>query len=288
MEPRARLHVLSFPYESLEPLTGGREQMLIAARSPGSALVWEVGPVLRPETLSFVEGRPGGLPLVAVLPEAAVLEEHPNILAPIQACRPHGLLPCGGAVDARDVASVLRRPPLDLPADVTDYLRWRGIPVDPDTTRLLRRIIELSAEARTITGLSRQLYMSRRALGRRFLARGLPVPSHWLQLSRILRLACRLQNTAATIVSIAYESGYPDGFSLSNQMHRLIGYRPSQVRDFLGWEWIIEAWLRREAERGGLSSWAPAGRGREAATVAATPPSLTRPGTPRRSRTPVS
>ena len=58
MEPRARLHVLSFPYESLEPLTGGREQMLIAARSPGSALVWEVGPVLRPESDSHIPSAP--------------------------------------------------------------------------------------------------------------------------------------------------------------------------------------------------------------------------------------
>ena len=82
--------------------------------------------------------------------------------------------------------------------------------------------------------------------------RGLPVPSHWLQLSRMLRLAFRLQNSDATVFSIAYESGYPDGFSVSNQMHRLIGYRPSQVREFLGWEWILEAWLRKEAESGGL------------------------------------
>ena len=288
MDQRARLHVLSFPSESLEPLTGGRAQMLVAARSPGSALVWEVGPAPLPETVRFVESRPGGLALIAVLPHASVLERQPEILAPVQACRPHALLPHSGDVDARDATAVLRRPQLDLPADVTDYLSWRGIPVDPATTRLVRRIIELSSEAPTITDLSRQLYMSRRALGRRFLARGLPVPSHWLQLSRILRLACRLQNTAATIVSIAYEFGYPDGFSLSNQMQRLIGYRPSQVRDFLGWEWIIEAWLRREAARGGLSCWAATGRGSEAVPVAATPPSLTRPGSARRSRKPVS
>lgn len=281
MEQRARMHILTFPYHSPEPLTGGRAQMRIAARSPGSALVWEVSPAPAPDTVRFVESRPGGLALIAVLPEASALEHDARILAPIQACRPHGLLPHSGGVDAGDVAAVLRRPPLDLPADVTDYLRWRGISVDPDTTRLLRRIVELSADARTITSLSRHLYMSRRALGRRFLSRGLPVPSHWLQLARILRLACRLQNSEASIFSIAYESGYPDGFSVSNQMHRLIGYRPSQMRQFLGWEWIMEAWLRREAERGGLGSW-PAHRPAE--PVGTTPETLTRPGRPHRSR----
>jgi hypothetical protein len=39
---------------------------------------------------------------------------------------------------------------------------------------------------------------------------------------------------------------------MSNQMKRLIGYRPSDIRACLGWEWIVEAWLRREAEVGNL------------------------------------
>jgi hypothetical protein len=29
-------------------------------------------------------------------------------------------------------------------------------------------------------------------------------------------------------------------------MKRMIGYRPTEVRNLLGWEWIVEAWLRRE------------------------------------------
>ena len=130
---------------------------------------------------------------------------------------------------------------------------WRGLIVDPNTIHLLRRIVELSAEARSITALSRGLYLSRRTLGRHLLTAGLPVPSHWLQLSRILRLSARLQNSEASVFSIACESGYPDGFSLSNQMKRLVGYRPSEVREFLGWEWIFEAWPRKEASEGTLT-----------------------------------
>jgi hypothetical protein len=37
---------------------------------------------------------------------------------------------------------------------------------------------------------------------------------------------------------------------MSNQMKRMIGYRPTEVREHLGWEWIVEAWLRREATAG--------------------------------------
>lgn len=57
MEPRARLHVLSFPYESLEPLTGGREQMLIAARSPGSRNLGDGPRRLRPSPTDDRRGR---------------------------------------------------------------------------------------------------------------------------------------------------------------------------------------------------------------------------------------
>ena len=89
---------------------------------------------------------------------------------------------------------------------------------------------------------------TRRALGRRFLSRGLPVPSHWLQLGRLLRVAVKLQNSRDSIFSVAYEFGYPDGFAVSNQMERIIGVRPHEVREQLGWEWIMECWLRSEAE----------------------------------------
>jgi hypothetical protein len=29
-------------------------------------------------------------------------------------------------------------------------------------------------------------------------------------------------------------------------MKRLTGFRPTDVRQRLGWEWVVEAWLRRE------------------------------------------
>jgi hypothetical protein len=35
-------------------------------------------------------------------------------------------------------------------------------------------------------------------------------------------------------------------------MDRLLGLRPSFARERLGWQWVIEAWLLRERECGGL------------------------------------
>jgi hypothetical protein len=56
---------------------------------------------------------------------------------------------------------------------------------------------------------------------------------------------------------VARSLGYPDGFTLSNQMSRLVGLRPSIARERLGWEWVVEAWLAREAARGGLTAEIP-------------------------------
>lgn len=111
----------------------------------------------------------------------------------------------------------------------------------------------MSAELRTVSALSRSLYLSRRALGRRFLSRGLPVPSHWLHFARVLRAAIQLQNSDDSLFSVASQLGYTDGFALSNQMKRLTGVRPSTARERLGWEWLVEAWLRTEARDGALT-----------------------------------
>jgi AraC-like DNA-binding protein len=147
-------------------------------------------------------------------------------------CRPHSVLPHVEEIDPDELVPVLRRFPSQFDVQVTEYLIWRGIEVD---------------------GLARALYMSRRALGRRFMTRGLPVPSHWLHFGRILRGSIRLQDPHANLFSIGCDLGYPDGFAFSNQMKRLTGLRPSIMRECFGWEWIVESWLFREAESGNLS-----------------------------------
>lgn len=277
------LQLLSHPYDRVTPFSGRTSELRQTAREPGSALVWNMEPGTYRSVQEVVRRRPGGLALLVVLPPAKDMEADPGLVTAVQRCRPHGLLPYHEWPAAADLAQVLRRPPLDLAAEVTDYLAWRGLVVDRDTVHLLRRIIELSAELRSITALARGMYLSRRALGRRLMTRGLPVPSHWLQVARILRFASELQNSEASIFSVAYAAGYPDGFSVSNQMQRLIGFRPSQVRERFGWEWIVEAWLRREAEEGGLAP-ACAARITEGEHSPAGPPiplPAPRPGRPR-------
>lgn len=247
------LSLFSHPYRSLRPLSGGHTRLRSEGLGPGSALVWRLGEGEHAEQARIVNERPGGLALVVILPPAPTILADPELMRIVEASRPQAILPHHDRIAVEDLAHVLRRPPEDLPAEVTEYVAWRGVALDRETVRLVRKTLALSAELRSISALSRSLYLSRRAMGRRLLSRGLPVPSHWLQFGRLLRVAIRLQNSSESVLSIGYEVGYADAFSLSNQMHRLTGFRPSEVREYLGWEWLLEAWLCEEARTGGLA-----------------------------------
>lgn len=242
--PYRRFEVLSHPYQ------------IPRSRLPvrGSALIWN----LKPEEIAWgcraVRARPPGVALIILLPPATELGDRDSLLRLMELCRPHSVLPHVTQIHPDELVSILRRFPAQFDVEVTDYLVWRGIEVDLDTRRLLRKTLDLSGELRTVSGLARGLYMSRRALGRRFMTRGLPVPSHWLHFGRILRGSIRLQDPGANLFSTGCELGYPDGFAFSNQMKRLTGLRPSMMSECYGWEWIVESWLFTEAESGSLSS----------------------------------
>jgi len=176
------------------------------------------------------------------------------------------------------------RVPDDLAGEVWDYLSWRGLSLDSDTRHLVRRTLDLAGEIRTVTALARSLYLSRRALGRRFMERGIPVPSHWLHFGRILRAALHLQGVRSTLFDVACALGYPDGFALSNQMHRLAGIRPSMARDHLGWEWVVESWVRKETATGSFDALREVARSPMGIGQAPSAPRPPRQRTPRSAR----
>jgi len=247
------LTLLTPPYAGLTVVDRGRDQLRRDGRRPGSALVWHMMRGVREQDVPIATGRPGGLALIVILPLREHLPPESELARIMAAARPQTILPHHEDPSVDELSWCLRRPPEDLGVEVTEYLAWRGLSLDRETARLVRRTIDASAELRSISSLARALYLSRRALGRRFLTRGLPVPSHWLHFARVLRVAIRLQNSEESVLSIAYELGYPDAFSVSNQMMRLVGCRPTEARECLGWEWLLEAWLRREADAGGLA-----------------------------------
>ncbi len=246
--------LLAPPYRSFLPLdpaeTFPRDRRILR----GTALIWNLDQGHDDGLLDRVAERPAGVPLMVVLPPADRLEPlRDRVLAVTEEARPQSVMPFHPRLIPQEMASLLRREPRSIPQEFTDYLTWRGLPLDQETRRIVRRTAELSAELRTLGALARGIYLSRRALGRRFRKRGLPVPSHWLQFCRLLRATLRLQNSRASLFEVACSLGYPDGFTLSNQMERLVGVRPSEARRQLGWEWFVEAWLQYEWQKGGLA-----------------------------------
>lgn len=241
------------PYREVDPVSHPSAFPSDPLPPRGAVLIWNLQAGDWGRGFRAVRDRPPGVALFVLLPPASRLENLDRILELMEYCRPHSILPHVGELVPEELVAFLRRFPVDFALEVAEYLAWRGIEVDTDTRRLIRKTLELSEELRTVGGLARSLYLSRRALGRRFLTRGLPPPSHWLHFGRILRASVRLQNPDSTLFSVAGDLGYPDGFSLSNQMHRLVRLRPSIMRECFGWEWIVESWLKQEALGGNLS-----------------------------------
>lgn len=248
---RSAFHLFRPPYHDLESVAHP-ESLPLAFGTTGAALVWCMGEERTEHEVQIVRSRRPGLSLIVVLPPADSVPRQDEIFRMIELCRPTSVMPFHEEPHVDDVRTLLSAPPDDLPAAVVDYVRWRGINLDLDIRRLVRRTLELSADLRSVNALARSVYLSRRALGRRFTNSGLPVPSHWLHAGRVLRATLRMQDPNTTLAQVAYELGYPDGFALSNQMKRLTGVRPSDSRRRRGWEWMVECWLRKEASDGGF------------------------------------
>ncbi len=248
-----QLSVFSPPYTALEPIQIGWVPQALPPR--GDAIIWRLSDSARQEEeFDWLGSRPVGLPLIVVLPPVREISRALPLLGYIPTLDPKVILPSGRIVAPPRLRDLLGAPPRQLPRMVVGYLSRRQLLTTDTIRRDVRRIFELAPDTRSIAKLAQQASTSRRTLGRRFADLGLPVPSHWLQFARLLHVAVRLQNERTAAFRIAARFGYPDGFTMSNQMKRLLDARPTEIRQCLGWEWIVEAWLAQETRTGGLDS----------------------------------
>lgn len=218
----------------------------------GYALVWRPRAATRADVLAHMLARPPGLPLFLVLPPPGRVHEIVSILGRLHDLAPRAVLPDGPLVGMASFRALLAARARPIATEVSEYLLRRGL-LSANSLPAVKQVLDLAASTQSITALCRRMYLSRRTLGRHFEAEGIPVPSHWLQMGRLLHVAARLQREHATVFRAAVGVGYPDGFTMSNQMKRLLGVRPRQVRECLGWEWIVESWVREETARNGFS-----------------------------------
>lgn len=245
LAPRG-LQLFRPPYSGCEPIDPGTSP---APFEPGLSAVWFMAPdgnVM--DELQWAAIRPRSVPLFVVLPPPAQIPALVDVLRAVPSLRPKGVLPGAGHGLMNALRTLLAAPPSALHIAAADYLEDIGAIDSLETRERVETIFAMAPNISSIEDLARHLCQSRRTLGRYFNGRDLPVPSHWLQFARSLHVAIQLQNTRQNIGRVASRFGFPDGFTMSNAMKRLTGFRPSFVRKHLGWEWFIEAWWRRERE----------------------------------------
>jgi AraC-like DNA-binding protein len=252
--PAAAARALSLfrpPYEQLIPCSHQMIRELKAVDDwKGSTIVWQL---TRNQDLmkhyDALRHKALGLPLLVLLPPPHDISEVIDMLPLIRGLSPRMILPYGLFDTPYRLKQILAIPPRSIPASVTEYLTRRGLLRTRKGVREFQRIMELAPDTSSIAPLCRRMYTSRRTLGRHFAATSMPVPSHCLHFGRLLNVAIALQQDDSAKFRVAARFGYPDGFTMSNQMKRLTGYRPSEVRELLGWEWVVEAWLKVERIR---------------------------------------
>lgn len=136
--------------------------------------------------------------------------------------------------------------PTDLSSEIREWLTIRGVPVPGSAWDLLEPIIRASRHHRELRNVTKLLDVGARTVRARFRKAGLPSPGRWLQVARALRAALEVQGEPdRPLLTIAVERGYSDHSSLSRQILRLFGLRPRRIRETLGWEWLVDRWLRR-------------------------------------------
>src|SRR5690606_33933459 len=202
----------------------------------GRAIIWLLSE--RTTQMAYFEAlrcKPLGIPLTVLLPPPAAIRSILEILPLVRHLAPRMILPHGLVDTPYRLRQILAAPPRAVAASLTDYLIRRGMLRRKRAAREFQRIVELAPDTASISALSRRMYTSRRTLGRHFLSSGLPVPSHCLHFARLFHVSLQLQTDESAVFRIASRFGYTDGFTVSNQMKRLIGHRPSQVRELLGW-----------------------------------------------------
>ncbi|MEJ2187093.1 MAG: helix-turn-helix domain-containing protein [Gemmatimonadota bacterium] len=239
------LHLFRPPYQSVRPIP---VEWLPGPDMPrGEAVVWCMrGTVQSMDECSALEERRHGVPLIVILPPPVEIAGVRDCLRRIDQLRPKGVLPHVDIDAVGALRSVLYAPPVRVGQSLAGYLTGRGFLNDDTIRGYVSQIFDAAPQVRSVSKLSSMLCMSRRTLGRHFATAGLPVPSHWLQFARLLHAVFQLQHNGPSVFHVACRLGYPDGFTMSNQMKRVLGIRPSEIRGVLGWEWIVERWLRRE------------------------------------------
>jgi AraC-like DNA-binding protein len=162
-------------------------------------------------------------------------------------------MPVRAVIGQEDYPRALRRQltrPADLPGDVVDWLALRGIRLTPSIRHLIHGIFALAPHSPAVAPLLTRIGTSESSARFRLQKKCLPPPGRWLQAARALNAALHLQSRPdRALLPLALSLGYADHSALSHLVGRAFGVRPAEIRDRLGWEWLLDRWLRASVPR---------------------------------------
>jgi AraC-like DNA-binding protein len=144
---------------------------------------------------------------------------------------------------------------MDVDRIVEHFVRFGVLRPGSQVTIHVRKIFAAPSDALRVTHIARRMGLSRRTLGRRFRAEGVPPPVAWIGLARAAHAHRRILR-GGLLQEASDAAGYPDQFTMSNAIHRIIGLRPSRLRE-VSPEGMLDVWIARQRERGALTGPSP-------------------------------
>jgi AraC-like DNA-binding protein len=133
-----------------------------------------------------------------------------------------------------------------VPDEIEQWLPIRLPGLAPGVRQMIGLIVRLAPGFTEVSALLGTLGHAQRTVRTWFRRAGVPGPGKWLAVAHAVHAALRLQaEESLPLLTIAVECGYSDHSSLSRQSLRLFGVRPGVIRRTLGWEWLLDRWLRR-------------------------------------------
>ena len=153
------------------------------------------------------------------------------------------------AVEGEPLRALLRKSltnPIGMPDEVEQWLPIRLPGLAPGVGQMIGLIVRLAPGFTEVSALLGTLGHAERTVRTWFRRAAVPGPGKWLAAAHAVHAALRLQaEESLPLLTIAVECGYSDHSSLSRQSLRLFGVRPGAIRRTLGWEWLLDRWLRR-------------------------------------------
>jgi methylphosphotriester-DNA--protein-cysteine methyltransferase len=124
-------------------------------------------------------------------------------------------------------------------------LRLLGYPVDASFELALELLVD-SPPGWDTSDWATALGHSTRSLERHCAERWrVPSPRRWLELVQVIRAVQAMQmNADDTVESALAQAGFQNARTGRELVTRICRASPSQVRNLIGWYWIIERWCQ--------------------------------------------